>query len=216
LDDRAKIEADEAFMRRCFDLAVESCRKGGYPFASVVVRKGRIVAEATNRITQDRDVTRHAEVVALAEAQRALHSASLDDCSLYTNVEPCALCAYAIREARVARVAFGLSSPVMGGFSRWPILDDERLSAAMPEVFAPPPEIVPNLLAEEADAALRRASPLFWRFARSRRVFACSPIGDPIEGPGRPPKRIRRAVRDGAMRFLRRRVFDRFGRRGDP
>ena len=200
-------------MRRCFDIAVESSRGGGYPFAAVVVRKGRIVAEATNRVTQERDVTRHAEVVALAEAQRSLRSGSLDDCTLYANVEPCALCAYAIREARVGRVAFGLSSPVMGGFSRWSILDDERLSAAMPEVFAPPPEILAHLLADEADAALRQASPIFWRFARARRLLARSVAEDRAEALApRPKRRMPRA----AMRFLRRRVFDRFGRRGEP
>jgi len=69
-------------------------------------------------VSQDRDVTRHAEAVALTEAQRTLGCTSLDDCTLYANVEPCALCSYAIREARIGRVVYGVSSPVMGGHPR--------------------------------------------------------------------------------------------------
>lgn len=74
----AAFATEEEAMRRCFDVALESSRSGGYPFAAVVTHGGRIVAEATNRVSQERDVTRHAEVVALAKAQKALGTTSLD------------------------------------------------------------------------------------------------------------------------------------------
>lgn len=130
---------DEQMMRRCLALATESSAQREYPFGAVVARNGEIIAEATNRVARDCDVTRHAEVVAMAEAQRRLGNTDLNGCTLYTNVEPCALCSYAIREARLARVVFALRSPVMGGFSRWNILNDRDLSAAIPHVFLPPP-----------------------------------------------------------------------------
>ena len=110
---------DERMMRRCLALAALSSHQREYPFGAVVVRNSEIVAEATNRVARDCDVTHHAEVVAMAEAQQRLGSADLSDCTLYSNVEPCALCSYTIREARLARVVFALRSPVMGGFSRW-------------------------------------------------------------------------------------------------
>jgi tRNA(adenine34) deaminase len=115
LDELASEAKDEQLMRRCFALSVESARRGGYPYGAIVTRHGRTIVETTNRVSHDCDVTRHAEIVALAEAQKALGRTSLDDCTLYANVEPCALCAYAIRETRIAKVVFGLSSPVMGG-----------------------------------------------------------------------------------------------------
>jgi tRNA(adenine34) deaminase len=206
----AAVVTDEEAMRRCFDLALESARLGGYPIAAVVTLGGRIVVEATNRVSQERDVTRHAEVVALAEAQKVLATTSLDDCTLYSNMEPCALCAYAIRETRVRKVAFALSSPLMGGFSRWNILGDEGLSRAMPDVFAPPPVIVPHFLCHEADRALRKASLIFWTGARSRGLLR---IESGPEGLGpEPPIRFLRAFGETTMRVLRRRVFDRFGR----
>ena len=199
-------------MRRCFDLALRSANDGGYPFAAIVTSKGRTIVETTNRVSYERDVTRHAEIVAISEAQRKLGCTSLDDCTLYANVEPCALCAYAIRETRISRVVFGLSSPFMGGHSRWNILSDPTLSAAMPEVFAPPPAVRANFLSDEADAALRRAAPIFWAFARSRGLFLCEGGLD----PGQPleERRRRSRTREKAMRFMRRRVFDRFGGRG--
>ena len=56
-----------------------------------------MIAESINRVKQGKDVTRHAEVVAISGAQKALATTSLDDCEIYVNAEPCAFCAYAIR-----------------------------------------------------------------------------------------------------------------------
>jgi tRNA(adenine34) deaminase len=214
MDDRAGLSIDETTMRRCFDIAAESARHGGYPYAAIVTRKGRIVVESTNRVSQDGDVTRHAEVVAIAMAQKALACTSLDDCTLYANIEPCALCAYAIRETRFSRVVFGLSSPFMGGFSRWNILGDETISAKMPEIFAPPPIVAANFLAEEADANLRRASPIFWAFARSRGLLEQGSPPDGLEPLPLKAQSARVRMKQMTMRVLRRRVFDRFGRGG--
>lgn len=62
------------------------------------------MAESTNRVSRDRDVTRHAEVVAISMAQKQLSTISLDDCEIYVNAEPCAFCLYAIE-----RVGFDVS-----------------------------------------------------------------------------------------------------------
>lgn len=215
MDHLTTLASDEQMMRRCFDVAAQSARDGGYPFAAIVTKKGRAIAEATNRVSQERDVTRHAEAVALTEAQRTFGCTSLDDCTLYANVEPCALCSYAIREARIGRVVYGLSSPVMGGHSRWDILGDELLSSKMPEVFAPPPEIVADFLSDEANAAFRRAAPMAWAYVRSRGCFRCG--GDPHWGwtAAKPEqKRQRQGASEKAMRLLRLQLFDRFGRGG--
>jgi tRNA(adenine34) deaminase len=215
MDDRAGLSIDQEIMRRCFDLAIGSARNGGYPYAAIVTRRGRTLGESTNRVAHDGDVTRHAEVVALSGAQKTLRCTSLDDCTLYANIEPCALCCYAIREARIAKVVFGLSSPVMGGLSRWNILGDERLSATMPDVFAPPPRIVPNFLSAEADATLRRAAPIVWAVTRSRGLFRREPLHERPEAlPECPRCRTATQRTEKAMRLLRLRVFDRFGRRG--
>ena len=111
--------------------------KGEYPFGTVIAHDGQIVAEAINRTIRQSDISRHAEIIALAEVQKAFGRAQLEHCTLYTNIEPCAMCSYCIREAWVGRVVYALGSPVMGGLSKWNILRDDDMSGCMPQVFGP-------------------------------------------------------------------------------
>ena len=163
--------SDLQLMRRCIALAKSGRSDREYPFAAVVGRYGEFVCEASNMVRRAGDVTRHAEMVALSAAQQILRSRSLDDCTLYCTIEPCAMCAYAIRESRIGRVIFGLQSPVMGGHSRWNILRDATLSSVMPEVFAPPPYVLGGCLCEEVRKLFRSQHPLAWHVIEGRRIF---------------------------------------------
>ncbi|WP_247830647.1 nucleoside deaminase [Bradyrhizobium sp. 200] len=163
--------SDLQLMRRCIALAKSVRPDGEYPFAAVVGRYGEFVCEASNMVRRASDVTRHAEMVALSAAQQLLRTRSLDDCTLYSTVEPCAMCAYAIRESRIGRVIFGLQSPFMGGHSRWDILRDTTLSSVMPEVFAPPPYVLAGCLCREVRKLFRSQHPLAWRVIECRRIF---------------------------------------------
>ena len=97
----------EEFMRRAIALALENVRSGsGGPFAAVIVKDGRVVAEGVNRVTGTNDPTAHAEVVAIREACRKLENFQLADCDLYTTCEPCPMCLGAIYWARPARVFY--------------------------------------------------------------------------------------------------------------
>src|SRR5258708_12098073 len=81
------------FMRRAIALAIENVRtlRGG-PFAALVVKDGRVIAEGANRVTSSDDPTAHAEVVAIREACRALRDFQLTACHLYTTSQPCPMC----------------------------------------------------------------------------------------------------------------------------
>jgi tRNA(adenine34) deaminase len=197
---------DCLMMGHCIGLSKASGKAGEYPYAAVICRDGVIVAESINRVTRDRDVTRHAEVVAISQAQKTLGSVSLEDCEIYMNAEPCAFCSYAIRETRIRRVVFGLSSPHMGGVSKWNILGDTDICNAMPEVFEPPPEVVSGYMAKEAEQALSEWNPLIAGIIRRRGLFGAGPRV--ITKVTQPP-----SLRGRVLRFLRRNVFDYFGRR---
>jgi len=95
-----------SFMARAIELAIDNVRSGGGPFAAVVVKDGRIVAEGTNRVTSSNDPTAHAEVMAIREACSALGAFQLDGCDLYATCEPCPMCLGAIYWARPSRVYF--------------------------------------------------------------------------------------------------------------
>ena len=200
-------QRDAEMMRRAIALSVRSGEEGEYPYGVVIAREGEPVAESINRVAHERDVTRHAEVVAISAAQKALGTVSLDDCTIYVSAEPCAYCAYAIRESRIGRVVYGLSSPHMGGVSKWPVLTDRDISDAMPEVFAEPPEILAGFMAQEAEEALLRSEPIVGGAMKLRKLFVVRPQTD--VGATRPPK----SLRERAFGFLRRHVFDHFGRR---
>jgi tRNA(adenine34) deaminase len=162
---------DLQMMERCLELAQRGAKKGELPFGAVIVSRGRVIAEATNCVSSEKDVTRHAELVALSEAQKVLKRKHLQDCTLYSIVEPCPMCSFPSREARIGRVVFALSSPVMGGYSKWDVLKDDDLSNKLPEVFGPPPEIVSGLLAAQAEQVWRQWNPFVWRFMKRRGCF---------------------------------------------
>jgi guanine deaminase len=95
------------FMRRAIALGLENVRTGGGgPFAALVVKDGRVLAEGANRVTTTNDPTAHAEVVAIREACRRLGDFQLSGCDLYTTCEPCPMCLGAIYWARSARVFY--------------------------------------------------------------------------------------------------------------
>src|SRR5690349_22597911 len=95
------------FMRHAIALALENVRSGsGGPFAALIVREGRIIAEGANCVTRTNDPTAHAEIVAIREACRILADFQLTGCDLYTSCEPCPMCLGAIYWARPSRVFF--------------------------------------------------------------------------------------------------------------
>jgi guanine deaminase len=101
----------EHFMQRAIALAIENVQKGrGGPFAALVVKDGKVIAEGTNRVTSENDPTAHAEIVAIREACRTLGGFQLPDCDLYTTCEPCPMCLGAIYWARPARILYGATA----------------------------------------------------------------------------------------------------------
>jgi tRNA(adenine34) deaminase len=162
---------DRMMMARCVALSREAASAGEYPFACVIARGAEVVVEASNRVARDGDVTRHAELLALSEAQRKLGRRRLARCTLYTTVEPCAMCSFPIREAGIGRVVYAIGSPLMGGHSRWNILGDPQLSAHMPELFGEAPKVIAGLLRKEAEAVWWQTNWLVWGVIRLRGIF---------------------------------------------
>ncbi|SRR6267142_162057 len=119
------------FMRQAIALALENIRKGGGPFAAVMVKNGAIVATGVNRVTTTNDPTAHAEIVAIREACRNLESFQLPDCDLYTTCEPCPMCLGAIYWARPARVYYAgtASDAAAAGFDDAFIYDELKVPA---------------------------------------------------------------------------------------
>lgn len=169
---------DKAMMARCIELSRIAVSKGEYPFGAVIALGGQIVAEAINSSRRDGDVSRHAEIIAISYAQRTVGLERLRRCTLYSNIEPCAMCAYCIREAWVSRVVYALGSPVMGGLSKWNVLRDDGLSDRIPEIFGAVPEVVSGIMLAEAQQAWRDWSPFAWEMIKLRGLLTAPPTQD--------------------------------------
>lgn len=121
---------DERWMRLALREAARAGRAGEVPVGAVLVgADGAAIARGRNRPAAAHDPTAHAEVVTLRRAGRRLGNYRLPGTTLYVTVEPCAMCAGALVQARVARVVFGAHDP-KGGAARtlYRILDDPRLN----------------------------------------------------------------------------------------
>jgi len=155
-------------MARCVELSRIAVGKGEYPFGTVIALDGKVVAEAINRTIREGDVTRHAEVIALSQAQKTIGRKQLRGCTLYSNIEPCAMCSFCIRETWVNRVVYALHSPVMGGLSKWNILRDDGVADRMPQIFGPVPEVASGVLLREAQQVWQDWNPLAWEMIKLR------------------------------------------------
>lgn len=93
------------------DIVLERCERalarGDLPVASIIVRDGRIIGEGQNRVATGSDPTAHAEVEAIRDACRKHGTNDLATATLYSAMEPCPMCCWAIKEAKIARVVLG-------------------------------------------------------------------------------------------------------------
>lgn len=105
---------DEFYMREALSLARSAECLGEVPVGAVVVREGAIIGRGFNSPIGDSDPTAHAEIAALRDAARALGNYRLPGCELFVTLEPCAMCAGAIFQSRIARVVYGASDPKTG------------------------------------------------------------------------------------------------------
>ena len=110
----AETSEDARWMRLALQAAHEAAARGEVPVGAVVVHRGEIIAQAHNRCVADCSISHHAEIQALAAAGQALGNYRLNECDVYVSLEPCAMCASAMIQARVARVVFAAHEPKTG------------------------------------------------------------------------------------------------------
>src|SRR5215469_11712826 len=100
-------ELDEVFMRAALEEARLAADRGEVPVGAVITVDGAIVARAGNRTITDCDPTAHAEILVLREAATAIGNYRLLGATMYVTIEPCAMCAGAMIQARIDRLVYG-------------------------------------------------------------------------------------------------------------
>ncbi len=136
----------ERYMRQALRLAEEAAAAGEVPVGCVIVRDGQVVGQGRNRREEKQSTLSHAEMEAIRQANAALGSWRLEDCTLYVTLEPCPMCAGAILNARIPRVFYGARDSAMGACGG-------VLNLFM-EDFPSPPALVGGILEEECRMVL--------------------------------------------------------------
>jgi len=121
------------------DLAIGEARAaqaaGEVPIGCVIVRDGRVIAQAGNRTLRDKDPTAHAELLSIRQAAAAIGSERLVECDLYVTLEPCTMCAAAISFARVRRLYYGAADPKGGAVESGVRFFSAPTSHHRPEIY---------------------------------------------------------------------------------
>jgi len=138
----------EKYMRMALTLAAEAAAEGEVPVGCVIAdADGAVVGRGRNRREGGKSAVAHAEIEAIAEANRALGDWRLGGCTLFVTLEPCPMCAGAIINARIPHVVYGAREENFGSCASVLNLFEEN--------YGHKPSIVGGVLAEESERLLR-------------------------------------------------------------
>lgn len=140
---------DECFMRMALEEARRAGEEGEVPVGAILVSGGKVIARGRNRPIALCDPTAHAEMLAIRDGAAHAGSYRLAGTTLYATLEPCAMCAGALLQARVQRLVFGAEDSKAGAVkSLYGLLGDERLNHRV--------DVTSGVLEEECREILQR------------------------------------------------------------
>lgn len=140
---------DAHYMQLALAEARTSAEAGEVPVGAVMIHAGAVMARSGNRTIRDNDPTAHAEIVVIREMAQIVHNYRLPGATLYVTIEPCAMCAGAIIQARVSRVVYGADDPKGGAFrSCFQILTNAQLNHQV--------DVTPGILAADSASLLQQ------------------------------------------------------------
>ncbi|MCB9262326.1 MAG: nucleoside deaminase [Flavobacteriales bacterium] len=125
------------FMKQALKQAIMAAEEDEVPIGAVVVVNNQIIGKGYNQTQRLNDTTAHAEMLAITAAFNHFNGTFLTECSLYVTVEPCAMCAGAIKWARLGSLVYGASEP-KSGFSMY-----------QPSILHPKTTVVSGILEDE-------------------------------------------------------------------
>lgn len=137
---------EEKYIKLALKEAQKAQIKDEVPIGCVIVKDDKVIARGHNLRETKRSVIKHAEIVAIEKACKKLDSWRLVDCELYVTLEPCAMCAGAIYQARIKRVVFGADDIKGGALGGNFDLYKEKLNHY--------PEVVEGVLKEECSSII--------------------------------------------------------------
>jgi tRNA(adenine34) deaminase len=137
------LDADYKWMNLAYSLALQAYEENEIPVGAVIVAQNKVIAKAYNQTERLKDVTAHAEILAITAASEYLGSKYLTNCTLYVTLEPCVMCAGALAWSQISKIVFGAKDTTRG-FSR---LEQN--------VLHPKTQTISGVMAEECEELLK-------------------------------------------------------------
>lgn len=143
------MEEKEYYMRQALKEAEKAYKKLEIPVGAIIVKDGKIIARAHNQKETKTDTTKHAEILAIQKASKKLNSWRLLDCEMYVTLEPCAMCAGAMINARIKKVYIGTMDEKTGAVgSVFNLFEDYRFNHKV--------EVEKGILKQECEDILKK------------------------------------------------------------
>ncbi len=136
------------FMKLALEQARIAFDRGEVPVGAVLVYEGKVIAKAHNRVEEFQEASKHAEMQCLQEASKTIGNWRLLDCTLYTTLEPCAMCGGALILSRIKKVVYGATDFRHGCCVGWTHFLQEKHPIHQVEVLG-------GVLAEESSKLLK-------------------------------------------------------------
>lgn len=124
-------------MKLAFNEAKQALAEDEVPIGAVIVANGKVIGKGYNQTERLKDVTAHAEMLAITAAANYLNAKFLDSCTLYVTLEPCPMCAAALRWARIGKIVYAAKDEKFG------------YSTVSPKLLHPKTEIKTGILEHE-------------------------------------------------------------------
>ena len=108
------MENNIKYMKKALEQAKKAEKKQDFPVGCVITYKNKVIAKAYNKKEKNKIATKHAEIIAIEKACKKLKTWHLDDCILYTTLEPCVMCSGAIIQSRIKKVVYATKNENFG------------------------------------------------------------------------------------------------------
>ena len=108
----------DEYMKIAIKEAIKAKKKGDVPVGAIIVMENKVISKSYNKKEHNKNAIKHAEILAISKACKKIHSWHLDNCTLYTTIEPCMMCTGAIIQSRIGRVVYGAGNDSFGYLSK--------------------------------------------------------------------------------------------------
>ena len=105
---------NEYYMKIAIKEAKKAYKYEEVPVGAVIVKNNKIISKAYNKKEKTKNVTKHAEIIAISKACKKLKNWRLDDCEIYVTMEPCMMCSGAIEQSRINKIIYGVKNENYG------------------------------------------------------------------------------------------------------